>query len=311
MLIVLIGSAAGGGVPQWNCNHGISRRARSGDRSVRARQQSSIAVSAGEDRGWVLFNASPDIRQQIAETRFLQPAGDAPLRSTPIRAIVLTNADVDHLAGLLSLRERQAFNLYATARVLDVLEQNPIFRVLDPRYVRRIALPMERSVAIEGPDGPTGIEISLFPVPGKVALYLETGDAATDFDTTDGGTVGVRIAATSTTRHAHYVPGCASVDARLKQQLRGSAALLFDGTVFVDDELARAGVGLKSGQRMGHLAIAGPDGSLEALAGVDIARRIYVHINNTNPILDEASPERLLVQAAGWEVGFDGMEIRI
>ncbi len=145
----------------------------------RPRLQSSIAASAGA--GWVVFNASPDIRAQIAATRELQPAAGAPLRSTPIAAVVLTNADVDHLAGLLSLRERQPFHLYASGRVLDVLAQNSIFRVLDPAYVRRIELPVDQEIDIEGPDGPTGLRIMLYPVPGKVALFLETGDAGQRF----------------------------------------------------------------------------------------------------------------------------------
>lgn len=309
MLIKVIGSAAGGGVPQWNCNFTYSRRARAGDGAVKARLQSSIAVSAG--KGWVLFNASPDIREQMAQTPELQPSADAPLRSTPIKAVVLTNADVDHLAGLLSLRERQPFHLYATSRVLDVLESNTIFNVLDRQVVRRIELQMEETVGIDGPGGPTGIEVALYPVPGKVALFLETGNATQDFNAAAGDTVGARIVETGNEREVHYVPGCAAVDDRLRARFQHAGALLFDGTVFRDDEMARAGVGEKTGQRMGHLAISGRAGSLETLRDVTARRRIYVHINNTNPILDETSPERGEVEAAGWEIGYDGMEIEL
>jgi len=307
--IKVLGSAAGGGVPQWNCNYDYSRRARAGDADVSARLQSSIAAFAGA--GWVLFNASPDIRAQMAATPELQPAFDAPLRSTPISAVVLTNADVDHIAGLLSLRERQRFNLYASKRVLSVLDQNPIFRVLDPAYVRRIELPIDREVEIEGPDGQTGIRILLYPVPGKVALFLETGDSARDFNAADGDTVGVRIEASGNGGVAHYVPGCANVSETLKGRIAGADVLFFDGTVFTDTEMADAGVGDKTGQRMGHLAIGGEGGSLAALNDVALGRRIYIHVNNTNPILDARSDARHKVEAAGWEVAYDGMEVRL
>lgn len=307
--IKVLGSAAGGGVPQWNCNYTYSRRARAGDIDVPERLQSSIAASAGA--GWVLFNASPDIRAQLAAAPELQPAADACLRSTPVSAVVLTNADVDHIAGLLSLRERQRFHLYASGRVLDVLEQNSIFRVLDPAYVRRIELPAGQDVEIEGPNGPTGLRIMLYPVPGKVALFLETGDAGRDFNAADGDTVGVRIGTTDGSNAVHYVPGCAAVSEALRDRVSGADVLFFDGTVFTDGEMAEAGVGDKTGQRMGHLAISGPEGSVVALRDVEIHRRVYIHINNTNPVLDARSDARRFVEAAGWEVAHDGMEVRL
>ena len=310
MRLKILGSAAGGGFPQWNCNYRLSRAARAGEAGIRPRLQSSLAASAGEDRGWVLFNASPDIRQQINENPELQPRPDAPLRSTPIRAVVLTNADVDHLAGLLSLRERQAFHLYATARVLAVLAENPIFRVLDPSHVRRLPVALDRPFAIEGPDGPTGLTAELFAVPGKVALFLETGETGRDFEADPEDTVGVRIAGDDGASVV-YAPGCARVDPAFLERVRGSGALLFDGTVFRDDEMAQAGVGTKTGRRMGHLPISGEDGSLRALAPAEVGRRVLVHINNTNPILDEGSPERRIVEEAGWEVAFDGMEMTL
>ncbi|RIY00324.1 pyrroloquinoline quinone biosynthesis protein PqqB [Aureimonas flava] len=310
MRLTILGSAAGGGFPQWNCNYRLSRAARAGTPQMRPRLQSSLAASAGEGRGFVLFNASPDIRQQINETPALQPAPDAPLRSTPIRAVVLTNADVDHLAGLLSLRERQDFHLYATARVLAVLADNPIFRVLDPAHVLRLPVRLDEPFAVEGPDGPTGLCAELFAVPGKVALFLETGEAGRDFEADPEDTVGVRITDAGG-RSAFYVPGCARVDPALFERVDGSALLLFDGTVFTDDEMARAGVGSKTGRRMGHLPIADAGGSLEAWAGATIAQRVFVHINNTNPILDEGSAERRIVEDAGWTVAFDGMEIEL
>lgn len=293
-------------MPQWNCNFTYSRRARAGDGDVFVRLQSSIAVSDGD--GWILFNASPDIREQIAATPKLQPRADDPLRSTPIKAVVLTNADIDHIAGLLSLRERQAFNLYATERVLTVLDANPVFRVLDPRFVHRIALGLDSPTMIAGPDGKEIVEVELYNVPGKVALFLETGDSDIDFDREGGDTVGVRIVG-KRGQLVHYIPGCAAVTPTLKRRLNEADLLFFDGTVFHDDEMARAGVGDKTGQRMGHLEIDGPQGSLAMLADIQVKQRFYIHINNTNPILDAKSEEREKLESAGWSVAFDGMEV--
>jgi len=277
-----------------------------GDGDVPVRLQSSIAVSGGD--GWVVFNASPDIRQQIAVTPSLQPEANEPLRTSPIKAIVLTNADIDHIAGLLSLRERQPFNLYATERVLGVLEDNAVFRVLDPEYVRRIPLRLGEPTTITAPDDKPLLDIELYGVPGKVALYLETGEAEKDFGFGDGDTAGVRISEVSGHAVLHYIPGCASVTPALKRKIDGADFLFFDGTVFQDSEMLDAGVGEKTGQRMGHLAIDGPNGSIMALADAQVRRRCYIHINNTNPILDRWSSERALVERAGWMVAFDGME---
>ncbi|MBZ9762397.1 pyrroloquinoline quinone biosynthesis protein PqqB [Mesorhizobium sp. CA8] len=310
MRVKIIGSAAGGGFPQWNCNYRLSRAARAGMPGVRSRTQSSIAVSA-DGTGWVLFNASPDIRQQIAQAPELQPAADAPLRSTPIRAVVLTNADVDHVAGLLSLRERQPFAIYATAQVLATLEANSIFNVLDPAIVPRRLLAQTEEMPICGADGhPTGVVVRSFPVPGKVALYLEQrGDLAADFSSDTGDTIGVRISGTGGRGAVFYVPGCARIDAALRTRLANAACLLFDGTVYTDEEMITACVGQKTGARMGHIAMSGEAGSIAGLADVKIGRRIFIHINNTNPVLDENSAEHAAVKAAGWEVARDGMEM--
>jgi pyrroloquinoline quinone biosynthesis protein B len=311
MRLKIVGSAAGGGFPQWNCNYRLSRAARAGTAGVRQRTQSSLAASA-DSIGWVLFNASPDIRQQIAQTPELQPAPNAPLRSTPIRAVVLTNADVDHVAGLLSLRERQPFAIYASARVLAALEANPIFNVLDPAIVPRRALPPDGELELCDAAGQRiGVTIESFAVPGKVALYLEDASRpGADYGSEEGDTIAVRITA-GNGRSAFYIPACARIDAALRARLAGAACLLFDGTVYTDDEMIAAGVGQKTGARMGHLAMSGETGSIAGLADVKVGRRIFVHINNTNPVLDESSPEHAAVKAAGWEVGYDGMEIEL
>jgi pyrroloquinoline quinone biosynthesis protein B len=311
MRLKIIGSAAGGGFPQWNCNYRLSRAARAGAEGIARRTQSSLAASA-DGKGWVLFNASPDIRQQIAETPELQPAADAPPRSTPIKAVVLTNADVDHIAGLLSLRERQPFAIYGTKEVLAVLEVNSIFNVLDREIVPRRILPQDEEIAIRDAEGSdTGISVESFAVAGKVALFLEsTSDPAADFSSDRGDTIGVRVFDRGGGA-AFYIPGCAAIDARLRARLDGAACLLFDGTVHTDDEMIAAGVGQKTGMRMGHLAMSGERGSIAGLADLTIGRRIFVHINNTNPVLDENSPERAAVRAAGWEISQDGMEIEL
>ncbi|CAN7639305.1 pyrroloquinoline quinone biosynthesis protein PqqB [Phyllobacterium sp. LjRoot231] len=311
MRLKIIGSAAGGGFPQWNCNYRLSRGAWDGEANFRARTQSSLAASAnGND--WILFNASPDIRQQIAATPDLQPRVDGPLRSTPIRAVILTNADVDHIAGLLSLREREPFVVYATRRVLDVLESNSIFNVLDREVVQRRELAVGERIDIVDVNGkPVGIVVETFAVPGKVALFLEDQSKAGEgFGTKQGDTIGLHISSESGGA-AFYVPGCAGIDDTLKKRLANADCLLFDGTVFTDDEMITAGVGIKTGARMGHMYISGEGGSLEALADLGIKKRIYVHINNTNPILDAASPEHAAVVAAGWKIAFDGMEVRL
>ncbi len=312
MRVKIVGSAAGGGFPQWNCNHYLSRAARAGVVGVRPRTQSSLAASADGKR-WVLFNASPDIRQQIADTPELQPqAGNGP-RSTPISAVVLTNGDVDHIAGLLSLRERQPFAIYATERVLTALRDNPVFNVLDPALVPRRELQEGEEFEIRDAEGrETGLYVQAFSVPGKIALYLEDPSRPEDnYGSEAGDTVAVRLAASNNSGSLFYIPGCARIDPELRTRLAGATCLLFDGTLYTDDEMLAAGVGPKTGSRMGHLAMSGEDGSISQLAGIPIGRRIFVHINNTNPVLDESSLEHELVRAAGWEIGCDGMEIRL
>ncbi|TIP79760.1 MAG: MBL fold metallo-hydrolase, partial [Mesorhizobium sp.] len=210
----------------------------------------------------------PDIRQQIAQTPELQPAQDAPLRSTPIRAVVLTNADVDHVAGLLSLRERQPFAIYATTQVLATLEANSIFNVLDPALVPRRILPPAEELAICDADGhDTGVTVESFPVPGKIALYLEERSRPeANFSSDAGDTIGVRITGAGSRGSVFYIPGCARIDATLRTRLADAACVLFDGTVYTDDEMIAAGVGQKTGARMGHLAMSGDAGSIAALA---------------------------------------------
>lgn len=296
---IVLGSAAGGGFPQWNCNCRNCAACRAGQPGLTARSQSSIAVS-GSGRDWTLLNASPDLRQQVMDTPALHPGSGAP-RASPIGAVLLTNGDLDHIAGLLCLRERHAFRLLATEEIHKVLNANPIFAALDAELVRRETVRLDDQV-----DLSPGLRATLFPVPGKVPLYLESGVVETD--RIGEQTAGVEIRGPSG-QCLHYIPGCARMTNDLRSRLSGSDAVLFDGTLWEDNEMIAQGLGEKTGRRMGHMPISGPDGSVAALSSVNTGRRIFVHINNTNPILDPAGPERRQAEAAGWEIAHDGMEI--
>ncbi len=311
MKIRVLGSAAGGGYPQWNCNHPNSRRARQGDPAAPSRTQSSIAVSADGDQ-WVLFNCSPDLRQQIATNDVLQPKEEHPLRYSPIQAVLLTNADVDHTAGLINLRESQAFNLFATERVIGVLGANSIFNVLNPKFVERMNIRLDEPLALTGPNNtPLGITVVPFAVPGKVALWLEDESKGDNFGSVDEDTIALEVRDAQGATKFFYIPACASAPDWLLKRLEGAPLVFFDGTLWVDDEMVRDGVGIKTGKRMGHMSVSGPEGTVAALARVDIGRRVFIHINTTNPILATDSKERLEVEAAGWEVSFDGMHLEI
>jgi len=292
---IVLGSAAGGGVPQWNCCCPICRLAWSGDQRVKPRTQTALAVSADADN-WTLINASPDLRLQISTCPVLQPRGEK--RASPIAAVVLTGAEIDQVAGLLHMREGGRYVLLGTAETLGVLNDNSMFNVLSPGVTRRTVSPGEPFAL------PCGMEAELFCVPGKVPLYLEDDNPRIGEES--GANVGVEIRAGGT--RLTFVPGAAAITPRLLERLARADIVLFDGTLFHDDEMIAAGVGTKTGRRMGHVSIAGEDGSLAALARLK-CRCIYIHINNTNPVLIEDSPERRQVEKAGIEVAYDGMEI--
>jgi pyrroloquinoline quinone biosynthesis protein B len=305
MKAVVLGAAAGGGFPQWNSNAEACRRARAGDVKASPRTQASLALS-GDGERWFLINASPDLRQQIEARPFLHPRRG--LRSSPIEGVLLTGADVDAIAGLLHLRERQALTIYASAQVLDVLKANPIFGVLAESCVRRQAVPLGLPVELRHVDGSgSGLDAELFEVPGKVALYLEAGDTPGELAGRPGDTVGVEVRAGG--RRLLYIPGCARMTDGLKQRLAGASVVLFDGTLWQDDEMIRLGLGPKTGRRMGHMSVSGPGGTIDAFRDVPVGRKILVHINNSNPILLDDSIERRKLKEEGWEVAYDGMEV--
>jgi pyrroloquinoline quinone biosynthesis protein B len=305
--VVVLGAAAGGGVPQWNCGCPVCLTART-DPKLR-RTQASIAISADGDH-WFLINASPDLRQQLIATPQLHPKAGM-LRHSPITGVILTNGEVDAVAGLLSMREGSPFTIYAHEKVLSILKANSIFNVLNENNVRRRPIEVNQTFEPALPDGSaSGIEILPFAVPGKSAWYLE-GKAHPGGEDGQGDTLGLRIRDRATSSYFFFLAACAGVTDDLKSRLAGAPLVFFDGTVWRDDELIEAGLGSKTGQGMGHIAMSGDHGAIAALAGLDIGRKMFLHINNSNPALLPASPERKAAEQAGWQIPADGTEITI
>ena len=306
--VVVLGAAAGGGVPQWNCGCAVCLAARTEHPELRS-TQASIAISADGDH-WFLVNASPDLRQQLIATPQLHPAAGT-LRHSPISGVILTNGEIDAVAGLLSMREGWPFTIYAHAKVLAILKTNSIFNVLNEKNVRR--QPIEEDQAFEPtlPDGsPSGIEVLPFEVAGKSAWYLE-GKAHPAGDSGAGDTLGLRIRDKATGRFFYFLAACAGVSDELKSRIAGAPLIFFDGTVWRDDELIVAGLGNKTGQGMGHIAMSGESGAIAALAGLNIDRKVFLHINNSNPALLRDSAERKMAERAGWQIPADGMEFTL
>jgi pyrroloquinoline quinone biosynthesis protein B len=310
MLIKVLGSAAGGGFPQWNCNGRNSADVRKGMPGLSPRTQASVAVSA-DGRQWVLLNAAPDLRQQIIDTPELHPVPGGGARNSPIKAVVLTNGDVDALAGLLCLREGQPLTIYGSSRVLEVLAANSIFDVLDADIVKRVPMQLGRPFDVEGPTGAVGITIEPFSVPGKIPLYLETDDAKGNYGSQEGDTVGLKVMESGNGHHFFFIPGCARLDDPLRARLKNAPLVFFDGTLYTNDEMIVQGLMNKTGERIGHMNMSGQGGTVEQFAPLNVGRKIFIHINNSNPVLRDDSPERAAVERAGWEVAFDGMEVRV
>jgi pyrroloquinoline quinone biosynthesis protein B len=306
--VVVLGAAAGGGVPQWNCGCPVCRAARSEHPELQS-TQASIAVSADGDH-WYLINASPDLRQQLIATPQLHP-GAGKLRHSPISGVILTNGEIDAVAGLLSMREGWPFTIYAHARVLSILKANSIFNVLSEKNVRRQPIELDKTFEPALPDGaPSGLEITPFAAPGKSAWYLE-GSAHPAGRDGDGDTLGLRIGDTASGKYFYFLAACAHVTDDLKSRLAGAPLIFFDGTVWRDDELIAAGLGNKTGQGMGHMAMSGDHGAIKALADLGIDRKIFLHINNSNPVLLRDSAERKIAERAGWQIAADGTEITL
>jgi pyrroloquinoline quinone biosynthesis protein B len=303
MRILVLGAAAGGGVPQWNCNCGICREARRGGNGVARAAQASVAVSADGDN-WFLINASPDLRQQVVDNPQLHPRHG--LRHSPIAGVLLTNGDVDAIAGLLTMREGAPFTLYAHDNVLAILRANSIFNVLSPLNVKRLPIALETPFDLTLPDGrASGLRVTAFAVPGKVPLYLEGG--APDPGAVD--TIGLLVE--NGDSRFFFVAACAEMTPELARRLADAPMVFFDGTLWQDDEMIKGGLGAKTGRRMAHLSMAGERGSIESFRSIPVGRKIYLHINNSNPAWLPDSPERRQLAQAGWEILPDGTEISL
>ncbi len=301
MRVRVLGSAAGGGFPQWNCNCTNCYGVRSGKINARARTQSSIAVSVDDER-WILFNASPDIRAQLESFPAIQPRG---LRGTGIHAVVLVDSQIDHSTGLLMLREGCPFPVYTTEMVYQDLSTGfPIFEILkswDGGIDHRL-------LAIDGQsfqvDGAERLRMTAIALSGKAPPY-----SPHRHDPHPGDNIGIFIEDTVDGSKLFYAPGLADVDARLLKIMDESDCVLVDGTFWQEDEMIVAGVGSKLAGEMGHLPQSGAGGMIEKLRLLDRQRKVLIHINNTNPILVEDSPQRAVLDKEGIEVSYDGMQI--
>jgi pyrroloquinoline quinone biosynthesis protein B len=306
MRIHLLGTAAGGGAPQWNCNCAVCREARSGSGRVRPRTQSSVAVSA-DGRNWFLLNASPDIRAQIESFPPLRPGGNK-ARNSPIEGVLLTNADLDHSLGLLLLREGEKLRVHATEAVRIALTKGiSIAPTLDSFSSAEWIEPPTSPEPLPRRDGSaSGLSYEAIPLSGKPPRFMKgkAPPSATN-------TIGYRITDEQTGRKLLFLPDVGEVSESILRLFSECDVLLFDGTFWSENEMRERRVGALSAADMGHLPISGEKGSLNVLAKLRIKHKIYTHINNTNPILIEDSPECAAVKAAGCDVGQDGMELEI
>jgi pyrroloquinoline quinone biosynthesis protein B len=306
MQIKVLGAAAGGGFPQWNCGCPNCRDVRSGALAARPLTQECVGVSADGEH-WFLLNASPEIRSQIESCHALHPRGP---RHSPISAIVLTNGDLDHCLGLLSLRESHPLVIYATDAVRrGFTEGNVLYRTLQrfPGQVTWRVLEPDRETELEGLDGRrSGLLVRAIAAPGKPPLHLETS-AGPD----PGENIGVVIHERRTGKRLAYFSAAAAITPPMRTAFDSADCLFFDGTFWASDELIALGLGEKRAEQMAHLPVGGQGGSLQALAEVRARKRIYIHINNTNPLLRPGSPERKQAEAGRWEIACDGMEVNL
>ncbi len=295
MRIRVLGSCAGGGLPQWNCGGPNSVRSRSG--ALAPRSQPSLAVSADGER-WSLLNASPDLRHQFAAFPGLHPRPGT--RDVPLDSVVLTSAELDHVMGLLVLREALSYRVISTPWVRDaILDHNAAWRLLDPAWG---VLPLDRSIFL---DRAEVLEARFFPVPGKVPGYLR--DHAKPHPEC---CVGLRVTDLRSGRRLAFVPGVKTIDEGTRAELAAADCRFVDGTFFSADELQALRPGAPDAFAMGHVPISGPGGSLPLLSGMT-GRTLYIHMNNTNPVLDPGSEEAERVRSCGLEVAADGQELEL
>ena len=307
MRVEILGSAAGGGFPQWNCNCRNCHSQRAGTFHAKPRTQTQVAVS-NDGVAWFLLNASPDLRLQIEKTPVLQPRDG--LRDSPISGVLLTSADIDQIAGLLSLRELQSFRVYCTASLRRILrEDNSVFGMLNriPQQVCWTDIKPGQSfplLTVAGDD--SGICCEVFSLAERYPMYVAPDRVARL--SREEALLGVLLTADSGGRLA-YLPAVPAINERLLQLLETAEVILFDGTFWSDDELIRVQGCGATARQMGHVPVTGPEGSLRALAGLQRPRKIFLHVNNTNPMLDESGSEYAEIRAAGWELAEDGWQL--
>ena len=297
MKLRVLGSCAGGGLPQWNCGGPNSTRARRGDPDLPPRTQPSLAVSADGER-WTLLNASPDVRQQLADFPALHPREGT--RDLPLDGVVLTSAELDHALGLLVMREALSYRILSTDWVRRaLLDHNAAWRLLEPSW-SRVALDVDVPLDRDG-----ALEARFFPVTPKLPPFLR--ELVKPHPET---TVGLRITERASGARLVFVPGLGRLDSATLAELAAADVRFVDGTFFTADELRAIRPGAPDAFAMGHLPITGPDSSLAALAALP-GRSFYIHMNNTNPVLDLASPERARVERAGVAIAEDGLELSL
>lgn len=304
MKIRVLGSGAGGGFPQWNCNCSNCRRVRSGQIKALPRTQSSIAVSSDE-RNWVLFNASPDIRAQIENFPAIQPRTGT--RDSGIRAVILIDSQIDHTAGLLFLRESNVpLNIYCTDMVKqDLMTGFPVLKMLEHYCgVNHYDIPLDgRSFEVPGIDD---LGFYSHALKSKAPPY-----SPHRHDPHEGDNIGVTIEQVSSRRKLYYSPGLGEIEPHVHEAMQHADCILVDGTFWREDEMEVAGISKKKAREMGHLPQTGENGMISVLTRFPDPRKILIHINNTNPILDEDSEERKILENAAIEVARDGMEINL
>jgi pyrroloquinoline quinone biosynthesis protein B len=312
--VKILGSAAGGGFPQWNCACRNCSGVRSGAVRAKPRSQTQVAISH-TGKWWCLLNASPDLRSQILHSRELQPRDGEATRESPIACVAITGADVDQVAGLLHLREFQPLQIYATGSVRRILtEENSIFRALQqaPNQATWRSLPPNQKFRLDCGDAPSdGFICESFSIAGDFPGYVRrmTTTAGAPLPSSEA-VVGLMLASASGKKLA-YLPSVAKLEDSCLPRLDACDVLLFDGTFWDDDELIRIRGDGSSALEMGHIPISGAKGSLEKFSKLTHPRKIFIHVNNTNPILDEDSRERQQVAAAGWEVAEDGWDFEL
>ena len=308
MRIRVLGSAAGGGFPQWNCGCPNCRGARAAAIRAKPRTQECVALSA-DGESWILLNASPEIRAQIESFPPLHPRGP---RHSPIAGIVLTSGDLDHCLGLFSLRESHPLVVYATDAVRrGLVEGNVLYRTLE-RFEGQVTwrrLECGREIELAAIDGrPSGLSLLAAPAPGKLPIHLEGLEGIAP---TPEVNVALRIRERRDGRTLAYASSTGALDAAVLDLVEGADCVFFDGTFWSERELIELGLGSKQARDMAHLPIGGDGGSLARLAGLRASRRIFIHVNNTNPVLREDSAEAAAVRDAGWQVADDGLEIEL